>query len=225
MKTFIFIPVVNGFDLLQKACASISNVYEESFILNNSGTVIPSEIYENTNFQVITPERPLSFINTMNWAIKKAIDEDYDFFAFMHNDGEVTNGVGLALKEKTESIINNGNDNVAIHFTRYDVYCTFITKLIKNVGFFGDEMWPNKDIGHHYLSDNDYYRRVALMNYQILDDGKLGDNVIHHGSMSIKNDEDFRKQSCINKNLAMEHYIKKWGGRPHEEKFTIPFTS
>jgi hypothetical protein len=224
MKKFIFIPVVNGFDLLQKACESITNIYEESIILNNSGREIPIDIYKNTNFKVITPlGSPLSFINTMNWAIQKAIDENYDYFAFMHNDAEIINNAGIELLTKTEYLIQNEKHNIAVIFTNYDVYCTYITKSIKNVGFFGDDNWPNKNKGASYFSDNDYFRRVKLLGYDMLNSNEIGDNVIHHGSMSIRNDENFSKQSNINSELARNYYFKKWGGYPGEEKFNIPF--
>jgi len=224
MKKFIFIPVVNGLDLLKKACESISGVYEESIILNNSGKEIPISIYENTNFKVITPiEAPLSFINTMNWAMNKAINENYDYFAFMHNDGEIKNSAGIMLLNKTEELIQKPNNNIAVIFTHYDVYCTYITENIKKIGFYGDENWPNKNKGASYFSDCDYFRRVKLLGYEMVNSPEIGENVIHHGSMTIRNDETFSKQSGINSELAGEYYFKKWGGYPDKEVFITPF--
>ena len=224
MKKFIFIPVVNGFDLLKKACESVSGVYDESIILNNSGKEIPLDIYDNTNFKVITPiGAPLSFINTMNWAICKAMDENYDYFAFMHNDGELKNNAGIRLRDKTEEFIQIEDHNIAIFFTNTDVYCTYITTNIKKIGLFGDEEWPNKDIGASYFSDNDYFRRVELLGYDIINDPEIEIDVYHHGSMSIHNDVKFHIQSNINYDLAEQYYCRKWGGNLREETFQIPF--
>lgn len=227
MKKFIFIPVVNGLDLLKKACESVSGVFEESIILNNSGKEIPLDIYKDTNFKVITPiGAPLSFINTMNWAINKAILEEYDYFSFMHNDAELIKDAGMMLNTKTENLIKNHLDhNVAIMFTDYDAFCIYITKNIKKVGLFGDENWPNKDIGASYFADNDYFRRVRLLGFELIENPDITPNVIHHASMSIRNDELFHKQSNINYILAEEYYYKKWGGKPPNEIFNTPFNT
>ena len=52
MKKFIFIPVVNNFDLLEKAVRSVKlNLFDEYIIFNNSGEDIPVNIYSNTFFK------------------------------------------------------------------------------------------------------------------------------------------------------------------------------
>ncbi len=65
MKKFIFVPVVNRFDLLEKAVKSIKlDLYNEYIIFNNSEKEIPLEIYSGTQFRVGQPERRMTFTQT-----------------------------------------------------------------------------------------------------------------------------------------------------------------
>lgn len=220
MKCFLYIPVVKRFDLLQIACNSMKGVFPESYILNNSGQDIPREIWEPNGFIVITPPKPYGFLKTQNWARKKCIDEKYDYYAFMHNDGENVGDTAIRLREVTEHNIQN-RSKIGVVFTHYDVLCTLTRECVEYVLEWGDKDWPGKDEPiHSYHSDNDYYRRIRLAGYMtaVLPNS----NVLHHEpSNTINADKEFMAKT--NKYNTGEYYAKKWGGHPNLETYIYPF--
>ena len=217
-KKFIFIPVVNNFHLLEKAVKSVKqNLFNEYIIFNNSSTDIPENIYNSTQFKIYQPDTRKTFMQTQNIMRKYAIDNNFDYYCFMHNDGEIIDDTDIRLIKKADEIINT---NWGIIFTHYDVLCVFKTKMTINIGEWGDNEWLKEQQSGYYL-DCDYYRRIKLLKYNIIELG--GKGVLHNeqsNTIKEKKELDFwQKQSLIVKN----HYIKKWGGTPGNEIFTKPF--
>lgn len=222
MKKFIFIPVVNRFDLLEKAARSVKlNLYDEYIIFNNSEQNIPEEIYSGTDFKVLTPERRMTFTETQNAMRQYAIDNNFDFYSFMHNDGEIHDDTDLELVKYAETI----SENWGVIFTNYDVLCAFNTKAFQDIGPWGDEAWPFQQNG--YLLDNDYYRRVRSKGYVIkeITDREITyvpmdrvGGVSHVGSATLKDKKEATDWDLQIKGIY-EHYIKKWGGEPGQEKY------
>lgn len=81
------------------------------------------------------------------------------------------------------------------------------------------------DEGFHpaYHEDNDYARRIALSGYWI-DLNASHEGPTHGGSRTIatyrgheirQQQEDFR--------AGQRRYLAKWGGMPHEERYTVPW--
>ena len=160
MKKFIFIPVVNNFDLLEKAVRSVKPyLYNEYIIFNNSEQEIPHIIYAETPFKILTPESRKSFMETQNIMRQYAIDNGFDYYSFMHNDGQIVDDTDVRLVNYVENI----NEKWGIVFTYYDVLCAFNTEAVKNIGLWGDENWPEQSSG--YFLDCDYYRRLEQAGY------------------------------------------------------------
>ena len=87
-KKFIFIPVVNHFELLKKAVTSLKlGLLDEYIIFNNSGSPINSLEYPGFKIMNNNGQR-MTFLQTQNYFIDYAIKNSYDYFMFMHNDGE-----------------------------------------------------------------------------------------------------------------------------------------
>ena len=223
MKKFIFIPVVNRFDLLEKAVKGIKlDLYDEYIIFNNSESEIPQEVYSGTQFRIWNPERRMTFTETQNEMRQYAIDNNFDFYSFMHNDGEVHDDTDVELVNFAESC----TDNWGVIFTNYDVLCAFNTKAFEEIGVWGDKDWPFQQNG--YLLDNDYYRRVRSFGYVIKEitdrevtyvpQDRVG-GVSHFGSATLK---DPKEQALWDTQVrsVYNHYVKKWGGEPGQEKFT-----
>lgn len=226
MKKFIFIPVVNRFDLLEKAVKSVKlDLYDEYIIFNNSEQEIPSLIYENTQFKIWNPERRMTFTETQNAMRQYAIDNSFDFYSFMHNDGQIHDDTDIELVKYAE----DSKDNWGVIFTNYDVLCAFNTKSVSKIGTWGDENWPTQQNG--YLLDNDYYRRVRSLGYLIKEltnreityvpMDKVG-GVSHVGSATLKEPQEQRTWDDQVRSVY-DHYIKKWGGEPGQEKYTHPY--
>jgi predicted O-methyltransferase YrrM len=226
MKKFIFIPVVNRFDLLEKAVKGIKlDLYNEYIIYNNSEQDIPEEVYSGTQFKVLNPERRMTFTETQNAMRQYAIDNSFDFYSFMHNDGEVHDDTDVELVKYAESL----SENWGVIFTNYDVLCAFNTKAVEHIGVWGDENWPAQQNG--YLLDNDYYRRVRSSGYVIKEitdrevtyvpADRVG-GVSHFGSATLK---DSKEQATWDSQVVSvyDHYFNKWGGEPGQEKYTHPY--
>lgn len=228
MKKFIFVPVVNRFDLLEKAVKSIKlNIYDEYIIFNNSEKELPNSVYDGTQFRVWSPERRMTFTETQNIMRQYAIDNNFDFYSFMHNDGEVHDDTDIELVKYAETL----TENWGAIFTNYDVLCAFNTKAFQDIGPWGDENWPFQQNG--YLLDNDYYRRVRSKGYIIKEITnreityvpmeRVG-GVSHVGSATLKDKKEASVWDSQVKGIY-DHYIKKWGGEPGQEKYTHAYNT
>jgi hypothetical protein len=236
MKKFIFIPVVNNFDLLKKAVQSIDeSLYTECIIFNNSEKQIPLDIYANTKFKVWNPKNRFTFMQTQNIMRQYAINNNFDYYIWMHNDAEILNNIDRDIIDFTETC----NEKWGVIFTNYDVFSVFNTECVKNIGLWGDISWPEQQSG--YYQDYDYYRRIKLSDYKIKQfltkeevlkgnsilaperaAANLFSNVSHIGKNTLSDKEEkniWAKQNY----LILSHYKKKWGGGPGDEKFKTPF--
>lgn len=206
MKKFIFIPVVNNFDLLEKAVKSVKqNICDEYIIFNNSEQEIPEYVYSETQFKVFTPQSRKSFMDTQNIMRQYAIDNLFDYYLFMHNDGEVLDDTDVRLANYAENL----DENWGVIFTHYDVLCAFKTEAVNTIGMWGDENWPAQSSG--YYLDCDYYRRLEQAGYSKKD--LLNSNVSHAASNTIR---DTKENEIWNDQRVMVsmHYADKWGGTP-----------
>ena len=206
MKKFIFIPVVNHFDLLERAVKSLTpEIYDEYIIFNNSNSDIPENIFGEIAFGIMRPDIRMSFRDTQNTMRKYAVDNGYDYYSFMHNDGEVKNGADKKLVDYIEDL----TENWGIVFTHYDVLCAFNTKAVIEVGEWGDKDWPSQMSG--YYLDCDYYRRFRKLGYTT--NNLTGANISHASSNTIKSTQELTiyKREI---NAVRDHYINKWGGEP-----------
>jgi GT2 family glycosyltransferase len=220
-KKFIFVPVVNHFELLEKAVRSISaGLFDEYIIFNNSSGEIPEQHYSGTPFRVWTPEVRKTFRETQNIMRQYAIDNKFDYYSFMHNDGEVVDGVtDKLLIEEADKFIREGV-KWSVIFTAYDVFCAFNTEAFEKTGVWGDDEWPADQHSGYHL-DCDYYRRVRLAGYPTKN--IRGSGVTHtEYSNTIRTPEE-RERWVSQQHRVWNHYKRKWGGDPNKETFNVPF--
>jgi len=210
-KKFIFIPVVNNFHLLEKAINSVPNgLFDEYFIINNSKSKIP---IDTKQFKVINRFGRLTFKQTQNAMREYAIINNYDYYCFMHNDGEVVDDTIQRLIEYANNLIIY-NEKWSVILTNYDVLCAYSTECVNNIGKWGDSKWPQQQSG--YYLDNDYYRRMYLSEYKRHQ--LENTNVLHNeASNTIKDTIEFQRWEKQRESVE-NHYINKWGGKPGEEK-------
>jgi len=213
-KKFIFIPVVNNFHLLEKAINSIpNNLFDDYFIFNNSNKKIPIDI---KHFKVIDRFDRLTFKETQNAMREYAIINNYDYYCFMHNDGEIVDDTGNRLIELADNLIKE-NEKWSVIFTHYDVFCAYSTECVKAIGKWGDPKWPKEQQSGYYL-DNDYYRRMLLSpfkRYQL-----ENSNVLHNEPSNTIKDINENNNWENQRKIVETHYFKKWGGLPGKETIT-----
>jgi len=215
MKKFIFIPVVSNMNLLEKAVHSVNpNIYDEYIIFNNSGGEIPESVYLGTPFATLIPDQPKSFTETQNFMREYAIKNNFDYYSFMHNDGEVHNDTD----SKLVNFVENLNEDWGVVFTLYDVLCAFNTRAVEHIGEWGDEEWPTQKSG--YYLDCDYYRRLSKSGYPQFTIPEH--HITHTASNTIKNPEELKIWED-QRSAVVAHYIKKWGGVNGAEIYDHPF--
>ena len=96
----------------------------------------------------------------------------------------------------------------------------FSRNLIEKIGYVDLNFYPA------YFSDNDYARRAQLVGAKMY---KFNGRYIHLWSRTIYN-ETYKGISLKKINDFIfpkneQYYIEKWGGKPGEEKYMVPFTS
>ena len=211
-KKFIFIPVVNNFHLLQKAINSVPNeIFNEYFIFNNSGKNLYDHI-DLKHFKIFDYSGELSFKDTQNKMREYAINNNFDYYCFMHNDGEILDDSAYRLIQTADQFTKD-NRNWAAIFTNYDVFCAYSVKCVKTIGEWGDDRWPAQKSG--YYLDNDYYRRMGISGFFIhyLENSNVSHNEI---SNTIRNEHELNIWHSQRQNVE-NHYIYKWGRLPPNE--------
>jgi hypothetical protein len=214
MKSFLFIPVVNHFNLLEQAIKSVhEGVVDEYIVYNNSGKPLTCNV---GHFTIHNNEgKRKTFRETQNIMRQYAIDNGCSYYLFMHNDGEIMDEDTL---ERLVKLAETKTDPWGVIFTHYDVLCAYNVEAVKHIGEWGDAEWPAAQL-NGYCLDNDYYRRMKLSGFPEV---QLEDSHVDHREFSntIKNEvEHFKWVRVMDK--VYDHYRKKWGGDPGKETITI----
>jgi predicted O-methyltransferase YrrM len=211
MKYLHGIPYVNRTDLLALAVGSVRALWEHAVIVDNSEDGLDPREW---SIPVLRPHVPLTFSQSMNLLLREAARRDCDTLLFMHNDAEAAEGTPekllATLREARESRRRWG----AV-FTHYDTLAAFDLEAARAIGGW-DTTLP------HYFADNDYYRRLRLYGYEIVDTGLA---VTHHNdaSSTVKSEPTRGFLNGVTFPLYASYYAAKWGGEPGGEKFDWAF--
>lgn len=207
---FLYIPYVNRYDLLLEAYASVKDVFQHIIVIDNS----PARELEHINPEelpnVITPEVPLTFSQTQNLMLELASNNGHPFFFFMHNDARAGEGTAQKLLNAVELC----DKNWGAIFANYDTLCAYNTKSCLMTGLW-DTNFPQ------YYSDCDYYYRLKLNGYEVIE---LGLPVEHNGkSNTMKADPKRQFLNIQTFALYQVLYCKKWGGDRNLELYKDPY--
>lgn len=208
MKYKLHIPFGSRLDLVEEAVSSardIGNIH-----LWASGIDAPKDIPD------VTIHEPglVTIVSLINMCLKSSWDDDVMFL--MHNDAFAKPGAAKKMLEFTENAFNT-DPKWGMVFSHYDVLCAFNMKAVHEVGVW-DTMY------FQYRADVDYYHGLKKAGWHELNSG-LNDEIIHHGSTSIKSDPLFnhRTQFRNRRDFDSQYYNFKWGGPPGAEKYQKPF--
>ena len=221
MKYFCFIPVVNRFDLLEKAVQSVIGQFNEIIIIDNSKGGLEEVRHKYHDLRIVETGHQ-GLIPAFNWAHHHALDNGYDFYIYMHGDGEAHSDMPHRFIEFIERV-SLEDPNWGMIFSQGDVISAYSTKMAKVIGEWSDDQWPNKnELGGYYM-DDDYHRRIKLAGFKSHNSG-LGEYVSHYGSSTIKSDQNISVVIRRNKQLTKTHMERKWGYFDYGKKlFTIPY--
>jgi GT2 family glycosyltransferase len=205
MKLIIGIPTINRADLLNEALANYFEDFKQTEIVicDNGGQEI---ITRENNFVIYKPEKNLGVSGSWNMIMDYA-DKVKATHVLMLND-DIYLGKS---EEEINTIIRLWNPEFLCTELNW---CSFILSVdaYKKIGKFDENFFPA------YFEDNDYFRRMMLLNVPIIMNAMLNP-IIYRNSMTILKTPELN--NCFEKNR--QYYISKWGGQPTQETFSTPF--
>jgi hypothetical protein len=213
LKIIACVPFVNRPDLLEDCLKSITPAVDdgriyELLVLDNSLSGFQPRGWQACHRPIV----PLSFAQTQNAFQETARENDADAVLFAHSDMKCT----PEALDRLISIAEDAAPGWGVIFTLYDVLCLYSRQAIDIVG-----PWDTQIPWYH--ADEDWYRRVKLAGFGIIEAGAEG--VIHQNDASntIKADWRLALATDMESHLSDFVYQQKWGGAPHQEIFSVPY--
>jgi hypothetical protein len=207
-----YIPYVNRPDLLDCAVASIQSLWPSLMVIDQSiDGLDPGDHPWMSSIAGVfrSPFKTMTFTQMMNWAQAEASERSVEYLIFMHNDAECRDGV-----ESEVLSCARAKPQAGVVFTYYDAFAVFNVAAIQDVG-------PWDESFRWYFSDNDYYRRMQLRNWECHNFG--GQRIIHHVSQTQQSDPEVSAEVGAGWRWHEDHYRHKWGGAPGHEIYMIPY--
>lgn len=215
MKFVLGIFYVNRLDLLYKALNSIPQYWSQTVVIDNSWE---RELRSVSDFPegvtIYEPPVPLAHSQTQNLLHQWGAQQDCDVIMYMHSDAEALPETPSILLSQIEALIQQDVKWGAAH-TYFDTIAVFNMKAVREVG-----PWdPNLPM---YFSDIDWYRRMRLCGYELI---QTGLTVIHHndGASTVKSNAYLTYIHMITFPLHELYYRAKWGGAMNVESYVQPF--
>ena len=88
--------------------------------------------------------------------------------------------------------------------------------LLERIGGYDEAFWPA------YFEDNDYVYRMRLAGVLHMAVPDIGYNHVGSATLRSFNENEMREHHSRFNGLR-DHYVRKWGGQPGCERFTVPF--
>jgi len=211
LRYLLGIPFVNRADLLHRAVESVRALWPHVVIVDNSGSGLDPERWP---VPIIRPSVPLTFAQSMNLLQRRALDAGADVLLFMHNDAEACGDTPRRLLALVDEATAAGR-RWGVAFTNYDTLAAVRVDAIRHLGEW-DPALPQ------YFADNDWYRRLRLAGWEVLDTGLP---VTHHNdaSSTVKSDAVLAHANAVLFPLHERYYAAKWGGGAGHESFARPW--
>jgi hypothetical protein len=212
VKYLLGIFYVNGLPLLERAVASVRGLWPSAFLLDNSDGEDLLEHPLAGALEVIRPPEPLTFSQSMNALFRLAEKRGAEAALVMHTDAEAEAGTPARLLELVAAWQAEGR-RWGVAFTNYDAFAAFNLRAARETGLW-DTRLPQ------YFADNDYYRRLRLGGWELLDTGLP---VRHEASSTLRACPRRSFLNSVTFPLYQQYYAAKWGGPAGGETFDRPF--
>lgn len=216
MKLSIIVPTLNRADLLLESFETLrGQPYQHLFIIDNGNQSLLDEAAGTLErATLIRPGRNLGV--SASWNL----------------------GLTEALKDESITHVLSINDDIVLHPDQVWRVTELIERHLEKWFFVGESLWSVWSISRYgvevmsirpnevfdpsfwpaYCEDNDFHYRLNLIN-----PSKLLHNCPALTPMIYRNSMTHEKTPVINHERSERFYIKKWGGKPGHEVFTIPF--
>lgn len=117
-----------------------------------------------------------------------------------------------------ETFLNTPGDFVGIEDGKSSHFACFMPRnsLIRKIGYFDETISPD----YMYFEDSDYGYRMKLAGIPL-----TGNPNMYHGLMKSWEKKTPEQQAEHHPKFiqAEQNYIRKWGGKPFEETYTVPY--
>lgn len=226
-RIFLGIPILNRFDLLEKAIESFDYAPIELFVVDNNTVCEKNKeafrkLKDKFMFDSFSPRYNLGVAASWNRIITTAWSRGYGFVYIGSNDITLGPGTLQALVE-----LEKPEPECLWMVNDFNFWCLRLSAVPK-IGL------PDENFMPAYFEDSDYSRRIKLAGFDYICMGdkpfvKNGRSVpavsSHHlGSQTIRSDQEYaiHNGNTFN-NWNRNHYIMKWGGAPDSEQFSTPY--
>lgn len=149
--------------------------------------------------------------NAWNLFAEEAKKDGYDAIIVANDDIYIYDGV-------LERFIEAMQTNEFVCFAGQNAFSFFGIHLstYEAVGGFDENFWPA------YFEDNDFHYRMKLLNIPTT---AVEEPSYYHRVSATLNAFDYERRMMHHHNFRKNtaYYMKKWGGMPHEERYTKPF--
>lgn len=165
----------------------------------------------NVHFRVTSTGDNLGVSPSWNKFIQEAKRDGYDAVIIANDDIRLNSG---ALSRFVEAM----EENQFVYFDGQNAFgfFGFHLSLAESVGYFDENFWPA------YFEDNDYFYRMQLAD--VVMRAVNPPSYFHAGSATTGAFGAERKiMHFHNFQKNKQYYMTKWGGMPHEERYTRPF--
>jgi hypothetical protein len=209
LRILLGIPVVADLDLLRRAVDSVESLWPHTVVVDNTDSGLDHKAWP---VELVRPCVPLTFSQSMNLLQSLARERSCEALLFLHSDAAVPPGTAEAMLDVLRRAVLEQR-RWGIAFTYYDAFAAFSVAMADDIGRW-DTTLP------HYFADEDYYRRVRLAGWEVIETGLP---VIHDPSSTIRSDEGRWRHNQVTYPLYERYYVAKWGGLPGHEAFARPF--
>jgi GT2 family glycosyltransferase len=193
-----------------------SEVQDQSY--NGMKFADPAEVKEAEaqlsrfkDWKVSSATNNFGVANAWNFFVKEAEKDGYDAVILANDDI-------FLYPEVLQNFVDTMKSSEFTSFAGSNMFSFFgiHVSLFNKVGDFDENFWPA------YYEDNDYFYRMKLLGIESTH--VTGASYFHAGSATLGKFDLMRKMMHHhNFSKNTEYYKEKWGGMPHEEKFTRPF--
>lgn len=201
----IYIPYIENPRLLKRAIGSLAiHHLKKVLVIDMSGGDISPEIPDVAVYRWRS-DPLLDFARMHNFLQTLACLYGIQYLIFQRSDCEL-------LTDVVTELINGRPPGAGAIFANYDALCLFDAASLRRVGCWDESLvWRTSNI--------EYYRR--LQRESAVQDLKLEDLVVHNGPRYLTGEIRAEKES--GSDLIWDEYIRKWGGKPDQEVYRIPY--
>ena len=205
---FVSIPTYVCFELLDRCIEAVlasTWLPRRIYVIDNSQGSYPGHVSKKV--QVFTPPHNLGAGGAANFILQGVQPAPC---VILNDDVEVApDTLEAMVRCESQVVCANRESAFTAIMIRNEAWC--------KVGPFDPVFWPA------YYEDCDWAYRSTLAGYSIVapECGRYREN----GPSATKHRMNASDRNIVERQYTVntEYYVRKWGGRPHGETFTVPF--